>query len=144
MEQQKQFEYDGVVYKMTPCNAGAAWAAIKNALKLLQSVQGININATNPDERSRVGVAVLGAVLANLGDPSVKALEEIIYKHTVAQTEDGKPYRLSDAFDKHFNQYRSHLLPVLKEGLIYQFSDFFTGGAQLLNITALQATNESE
>lgn len=144
MESQKQFEIDGVGYTMTPCNAGAAWAAIKNALKLLQSVQGININPANPNERSRVGVAVLGVVLSNLGDPSVKALEDIIYKHTVAQTTDDKPYRLSDAFDKHFNQYRGHLLPVLKEGLIYQFADFFTGGAQLLNITALQATGKQE
>ena len=127
---------------MTPCNAGAAWAAIKNALKLLQSVQGINVNATTPEGHSGVGIAVIGAVLSNLGDPSVKALEDIIYKHTVAQAGESKPYRLSDVFDKHFNQYRSHLLPVLKEGLIYQFADFFTGGAQLLNITARQTTNK--
>ena len=142
MEQQKQFELDGVVYMMTPCNAGTAWAAIKNALKLLQAVQGINVNATPQDEHSGIGIAVIGAVLSNLGDPSVKALEDIIYKHTVAQTGEDKPYRLSDAFDKHFNQYRSHLLPMLKEGLIYQFADFFTGGAQLLNITARQTTNK--
>lgn len=132
MEQVHQFDIDGVSYKMTPANAMAAWSAVKNALKLLN---GVNLSGA---DNKAMGASVLTGILANLGDPSVKALEDIIYKHTVAIVESGEPYRLSDKFDAHFNQYRSHLLEVLQKGLIYQFADFFKGGGGLLkNITAL-------
>ena len=38
MEQVKQFTIEDVTYTMTPANAMAAWTALKNAMKLLQSV----------------------------------------------------------------------------------------------------------
>lgn len=131
MEQVKQFTLEDITYKMTPANAMAAWTALKNAMKLLQAV---DLSAVSAGEKAgkQLGANVLTTVLANLGDPSVKALEDIVLKHTTCE-QDGKSYRLSERFDSHFNQHRGHLLPVLKEGLMYQFADFFIGGGGLLN-----------
>lgn len=131
MEQRKQFTLEDVTYTMTPANAMAAWTALKNAMKLLQSVDLSNLGAGKKEAKD-MGFSVLTTVLGNLGDPSVKALEEIVLKHTSCE-QDGKPYRLSERFDSHFNQHRGHLISVLKEGLIYQFADFFIGGGGLLN-----------
>ena len=117
----KQINIENVTYTMTPANAMTAWTALKNAMKLLQSV-----------DLSSLGASVLTTVLANLGDPSIKALEDIVLKHTSCE-QDGKLYRLSERFDSHFNQHRGHLIPVLKEGLMYQFADFFIGGGGLLS-----------
>lgn len=126
MEQSKQFTIEDVTYTMTPANAMAAWTALKNAMKLLQSV-----DLSSLGDSKKLGVGVLTTVLSNLGDPSVKELEEIILKHTSCKL-DGTMYRLSERFDSHFNQYRGHLITVLKEGLVYQFADFFIGGGGLL------------
>nr|DAD91861.1 MAG TPA: tail assembly chaperone protein [Myoviridae sp. ctKZW4] len=127
MEQSKQFTLEDITYNMTPANAAVAWAALKNALKLVQHVDLSNLgNAGN------IGANMLTAILANLGDPSIKALEDIVLKHTSCE-QDGKQYRLFERFDAHFNQHRGHLLPVLKEGLVYQFADFFIGGGGLLS-----------
>ena len=127
MEQVKQITIEDVTYTMTPANAMAAWTALKNAMKLLQSV-----DLSSLGDGKKLGANVLTTVLANLGDPSVKALEEIVLKHTACEM-DGKQYRLSERFDAHFNQYRGHLITVLKEGLMYQFADFFIGGGGLLS-----------
>ncbi|OOF40940.1 hypothetical protein BKK47_02610 [Rodentibacter mrazii] len=130
MDQSKQITIENVTYTMTPANAMAAWTALKNAMKLLQSV-----DLSSLGDGKKLGANVLTTVLANLGDPSVKALEDIVLKHTSCE-QDGKQYRLSERFDSHFNQYRGHLIPVLKEGLMYQFADFFIGGGGLLNSMA--------
>lgn len=128
MESQKQFEHNGVVYLMTPANAMTSWAALKNALRLLQGVNFANLGNTKVEE---LGASLISVVLSNLGDPSVKVLEDIVLKHTVCQSVEGN-YRLSDNPDRHFNQYRANLVPVLVEGLKYQFGDFFSGGGALL------------
>lgn len=127
MEQQKAFELDGVEYVMTPANAMSSWVALKNALKL---AEGFQLDFSSGDKQ-KIGLNVLQNLLANLGDPSVQALEEIVLKHTVCKSE-GKSYRLSDNPDRHFNQYRGHLIPILIEGVKYQFADFFSGGGGLL------------
>lgn len=131
MEQRKQFTLEDITYTMTPANAMAAWTALKNAMKLLQSVD-LFVASAGENAGKKIGANVLTTVLANLGDPSVKALEDIVLKHTSCE-QDGKQYRLSERFDSHFNQHRGHLIPVLKEGLMYQFADFFIGGGGLLN-----------
>lgn len=127
MEQVKQFTIEDVTYTMTPANAMSAWTALKNAMKLLQSV---DLSALG--DSKKLGVGVLTTVLANLGDSSVKELENIVLSHTACE-QDGQKYRLSERFDSHFNKYRGHLITVLKEGLTYQFADFFIGGGGLLN-----------
>ena len=129
MEQSKQFTLEDITYNMTPANATASWAALKNALKLVQHVDLSNIGK---EKGNNVGANMLTAILANLGDPSIKALEDIVLKHTSCE-QDGKQYRLSERFDAHFNQHRGHLLPVLKEGLVYQLADFFIVGGGLLS-----------
>lgn len=127
MEQVKQFTIEDVTYTMTPANAMSAWTALKNAMKLLQSV---DLSALG--DSKKLGVGVLTTVLANLGDSSVKELENIVLSHTACE-QDGQKYRLSERFDSHFNKHRDHLIAVLKEGLTYQFADFFIGGGGLLN-----------
>ena len=62
MEQSKQFTLEDITYNMTPANAAVAWAALKNALKLVQHVDLSNLgNAGN------IGANMLTAILANLG-----------------------------------------------------------------------------
>lgn len=130
MEQSKQFTLENITYTMTPANAAASWSALKEALKLVQHVDLSSLGK----EKGNIGASMLMAILANLGDPSIKALEDIVLKHTSCE-KDGQLYRLSERFDAHFNQHRGHLLSVLKEGLVYQFADFFIGGGGLLNAT---------
>ena len=127
MEQVKQFTIEDVTYTMTPANAMSAWTALKNAMKLLQSV---DLSALG--DSKKLGVGVLTTVLANLGDSSIKELENIVLSHTACE-QDGQKYRLSERFDSHFNKHRGHLITVLKEWLTYQFADFFIGGGGLLN-----------
>ena len=122
MEQVKQFTIEDVTYTMTPANAMSAWTALKNAMKLLQSV---DLSALGDSKKLGVGVLTLG-------DSSVKELENIVLSHTACE-QDGQKYRLSERFDSHFNKHRGHLITVLKEGLTYQFADFFIGGGGLLN-----------
>ncbi|NBI12493.1 hypothetical protein GVX81_02415 [[Haemophilus] felis] len=129
MEMQHEFELDNVQYVMTPANAMSAWSAVKNALKL---VQGVDLSSVKVESQEKIGYAVLTHLLGSLGDPAVKALEDIVLKHTSCNVE-GVKYRLSDNPDKHFNQYRHHLIKVLMEGVIYQFADFFSGGKALLS-----------
>lgn len=139
MQEQHQFEYGGVTYLMTPANAMSSWQALKNALRLLQ---GVDLSQINSGKLEVIGASFISTALANLGDPSVKALEEIVLKHTVYQGEQGNQ-RLSDNPDRHFNRYRSHLIPVLMEGLKYQFGGFFSGGGELLKgiITTIPTIN---
>lgn len=127
MEQQFQFDLDGVSYTMTPANAMSSWTALKNAMKL---AQGLSLDGVFGKNKQQAGAEILQGLLANLGTPEVKVLEDIVLKHTVCSL-DGKNYRLSDNPDKHFNQYRSHLIPILVKGVKYQFGDFFNVGGML-------------
>lgn len=73
----KQINIENVTYTMTPANAMTAWTALKNAMKLLQSV-----DLSSLGNNKKLGASVLTTVLANLGDPSIKELEDIVLKHT--------------------------------------------------------------
>ena len=108
MEQNKQFTLEDITYNMTPANAAVAWAALKNALKLVQHVDLSNLGSN----AGNIGANMLTAILANLGDPSIKALEDIVLKHTSCE-QDGKQYRLSDLFFADFNHDRGLFLRVL-------------------------------
>lgn len=134
MEQQNELKIDDVTYIMTPANAMRSWSAIKNALKLVNT---FDLGAMNfEQDRKKLGLSVLTHLLSCLGDPKIKDLEEIVLSHTSARCND-KVMRLSDNPDRHFNQYRHHLITVLIEGAIYQFGDFFKGGGELLKNTQL-------
>lgn len=126
MEQQIEFELDGVRYAMTPANAFKAWNVLKKALKI---AQGVSVNGSK--EGKALGSELLAQILANLGEPAVKEVEDLVLSHATAQV-DGKTYRLSDRLEPHFNQYRHHLIGVLVRGVKYQFADFFKGGQTLL------------
>lgn len=144
-----KLDLDNVTYTMTPANAMASWAALKAALGLLNSIdlksldtkdEPLPVDATDEEKKAaaeaaqkRFGLAIISTLAANLGHPAIKQMEEIVLKHTSAQVDGGKPYRLSNDLDAHFNKYRSHLINVLLAGLKYQFGDFFTGGGGLLN-----------
>lgn len=140
MQQELVFSLDEVEYRMTPANAMGAWNALKNALKLASHIQ-------LSGESNKLGEAMLTGLLAHLGDPSIKAIEDIVLQHTVVNL-NGTQYRLSNQLDKHFNQYRGHLLTVLVKGVRYQFADFFTAGGTLLSdmlpsINPLQNSHEA-
>ncbi|MCK3654219.1 hypothetical protein A4G19_12430 [Pasteurellaceae bacterium Macca] len=138
MDAQKKIEIDNVDYVMTPANAMSSWVALKNAFKL---VQGVDLSANSGNDKQAVGMALLTRLLGSLGSEEVRALETIVLKHTSARLLDGTTYRLSEKFDEHFNQHRSHLLRILTEGVIYQFADFFKGGSALLSaMPQLKAT----
>ena len=121
----KEFTIDGIRYVLKPANAISAWNALKKAGVLLN---GLSMGS---DQEGAKSVA-MGAILSNLGDPVVKDIENLIYSHTCADI-DGKVYLLSDNMKEHFNQYRSHIIPVLIEGAMYQFEDFFKGGMSSLS-----------
>ncbi len=115
-----QFELDGITYRMTPANAMAGWAALKQAGKLLEGIK------VSPNQDGNLEI---GTLLAHLGSPQVAEIERLIYEHTTVQTNQDKPFRLSHQLETHFNQHRSHLIRVLLEGCKVQFADFFKGGA---------------
>ena len=126
MELQHTIDVDNGTYTMTPANASASWVALKNALKLAKN---INLQGITGKDTQEVGVEMLKEILANLGSAELKALEDLVWRHTVFNPIDGQPYRLSDKFNEHFNTQRGDLVPVLVQGVKYQFADFFTGGA---------------
>ncbi|WP_071058733.1 phage tail assembly chaperone [Pelistega sp. MC2] len=145
MTETHAIELDNVTYTMTPANAMASWSALKIALGLLSTVDFSSTNVASEDDESlndedkakanqqRLGLTIITSLASNLGHPAVKQMEDIVLRHTSAQIDGGKPYRLSNDLDSHFNKYRSHLITVLITGLKYQFGDFFSGGGGLLS-----------
>ncbi|HEY4292054.1 phage tail assembly chaperone [Luteibacter sp.] len=129
MEKELKFSIDGVQYVMTPVNASDSWKALKRASALFKGVDIEKVKgAAGNGEKTSVAI---GTLLSNLGDPAVEEIEDLVFASTVAKV-GGKVYRISDDFDAHFNQYRSHLLRVLMEGVKYQYSDFFAGVVAML------------
>ncbi|AWX14149.1 hypothetical protein CEP49_06095 [Mergibacter septicus] len=130
MQSEHIFNTENVSYKMTPVNAARAWSALKSAMKILENADLAKVDA------EKLGMTAINAILSNLGSESITELEKIVLSHTVVTSVE-KPYRLADNFDQHFNKYRADLIPVLIEGVKYQFGDFFSGGLGLLKNTAL-------
>ena len=114
-----EFNIDNVKYLMNPINAVPAWNALKKAATLLQGV-----------DLTKGESGAVGALLASLGDPIVADIEKMILDHTVITDEDGIPHKLIMAkVNDHFNKHRTHMVQVLMEGVKYQFTPFFAGGA---------------
>ncbi|QEG07772.1 hypothetical protein [Salmonella phage SE4] len=127
MTEPKSFDIDGVTYNMNLANALPAWAVLKKAGKLFKGIGGADIvGKDNKVDGKKAMLVILDAVLDNAGSDEVTAIEDLIFKNTVVVV-NGTPRKLGDIKDQHFNQYRSHILPILKEGLLFQFADFFKG-----------------
>lgn len=120
MEKEYRLELGEATYVMRPCNATAAWNALKAAGGLFR---GMAIE-TGEDGNTSMDI---GSLLSNLGDPAMTRIEQIVYEHTTVSI-DGKNYRLSDKVDTHFNEHRSDMIPVLIDGIKYQFQGFFSSG----------------
>ncbi len=125
MNAEHRINLDGISYVMRPANAMPAWNALKKAARLLQ---GVKIERGEGSES-----LAIGAILANLGDPVVAEIEALVLQHVNAQPEEGAAFRLADRADAHFNQHRGHLLPLLIEGVKYQFGDFFVAAMPALS-----------
>lgn len=125
MDSTKTITLDNVTYTMTPANAMASWNAIKNALALIKEIDLAG-------DVNDLGQNVIVLIASNLGNPAIKTMEDIVLSHTTASVSGAQAYRLSNDLDRHFNQFRSHLITILIEGVKYQFGDFFAGGSSLL------------
>ncbi|QIN98351.1 hypothetical protein vBSenM1_68 [Salmonella phage vB_SenM-1] len=127
MTEPKSFDIDDVTYNMTLANALQAWSVLKKAGKLFKGIGNADIVGKDGKvDGKKAMLVLLDAVLENAGSDEMTAIEELIFRNTVVVV-DGKPRKLSDCKDQHFNAYRSHIFGVLKEGLVYQFADFFKG-----------------
>lgn len=127
MNEPKSFELDDVTYKMTLANALAAWSVLKKAGKLFKGIGGADI--VGKDGRidgKKAMLVILDALLENASSEEMAAVEELIFRNTVVVVND-KPRKLIDCKDQHFNEHRGHIFGVLKEGLVFQFADFFKG-----------------
>lgn len=126
MDNEKRITLDGVTYVMTPANAATAWAALKRAGRLLNGVE------LSKDDHKAGTSRAIGAILSNLGDPAVTDIENLVFGHINVAPAEGKPFRLQDKLNEHFNAHRSHMMPLLMQGASYQFGDFFAGGMAAL------------
>jgi len=72
----------------------------------------------------------IGAILANLGSPDMRSIEEFIIKYLSVADESGEQDLLRDTakFNAHFNAHRSHYFPVMFEGVKFHFGDFLPAG----------------
>lgn len=120
MEQQKEFEIDGVKYVMTPANAYSAW---ENLQFLLGAIGRSKMD--HPGDGSISGV--IGLAFSVMDKPELASVQRLVFQNTVLKPESGQPQRISDIGEAHFNSYRAHLPQLLIEGAQYQFGDFFTG-----------------
>lgn len=114
-------------YRFEKANASKCWGAIKSALEI---VGDINFSINGKDDSQAMGLNIFKGVLANLGNPALKELENLILSHTTFV--EGKGYRLSDNFNEHFNEYPQDLFKVLIEGAKFQLLPFFPNGEKLL------------
>lgn len=122
---EKTLTVNGRNYRFKKANASRCWVALKDALVLVGKIE---LTA----DKENLGVELLKGVLANLGDPAMKKLEELTLSHTNFTDE---LYWLNERFDEHFNKYPQDLLTVLVEGAKFQFAPFFANGAGLLTNT---------
>ncbi|BEM41652.1 hypothetical protein SME13J_02710 [Serratia marcescens] len=84
----------------------------------------------------------IGAILANLGSPEMRSIEEFVVNSLSVTDETGAQVLLRDTakFNAHFNAHRSHYFPVMFEGVKFHFADFLPAGvgfAQNMSLTDL-------
>ncbi|MDH2927224.1 hypothetical protein FW755_11090 [Lonepinella koalarum] len=128
----KTLTLDDKTYVFHPANALNSWQTLKNALALLGKTD-LNIGKDEELSGQKLGAKMMAAVVSQLGDPALKTVEDLVLGHIATQDENGKQYFIKDQFNKHFGQYPHHLLMLLKEGLVYQFSPFLKTGGGLLS-----------
>jgi hypothetical protein len=116
-----------IEYRMTLANALQSWAALKKAGKLLKGIGSADIvGADSKIDKSKAILALVEALLENAGSQEFSEIERMIFNNTIV-VENGEAKKLPTIQDRHFNVNRSHILPVLQKGLMYQFGGFFSG-----------------
>lgn len=120
-----RFTLDDVTYALTLAAAEPAWDMLMTVGPMLQDLS-LTVGADN-----KIHEWPVGRILQGLGSPEFRELRVFLLKHTAAQRAGAQPFRLEDegARAAHFNKYRSHFVPLLARGFMFQFSDFFAGGA---------------
>lgn len=118
-----------VEYRMNLGNGLKSWAALKKAGKLFKGIGTADIMEDDKKtvNQGKLILVIIDVVLDNAGSPEFADLETIVFNNTVVNIEGSRPYKLSDNKDVHFNKYRSHIFPILKEGIVFQFADFIKG-----------------
>lgn len=116
-----------IEYRMSLANALVSWAALKKAGKLLKGIGSADIvDADKKVDKPKAMLALVEAFLENAGSAEFSAIEELIFNNTIVVT-NGEGKKLPTIKDAHFNVNRSHILPVLQKGLVFQFAGFFSG-----------------
>lgn len=135
------FKVDDVEYRMNLGNGLKSWAALKKAGKLFKGIGAADIMEDDKKtiNKGKVLMTIIDVVLDNAGSDEFNALEAIVFANTIVNIDD-KPFKLNDRKETHFNEYRSHILPVLKQGIVFQFADFFKGNG-LLTAAGLATPN---
>lgn len=120
MEQQKEITLDDVKYVLTPANAYTAW---ENLQLLLGAIGRSKMDHPGDGSIS----SVIGLAFSVMDRPELATVQSMIFENVVVVPVNGKPSRLKDVGEAHFNEHRAHLPLLLVEGAQYQFGDFFTG-----------------
>lgn len=116
-----------IEYRMTLANALAAWASLKKAGKLLKGIGSADVvGDDNKVNKSKALMALVEAFLENAGSQEFADIEKLIFNNTIVVM-NGEGKKLPTIQDHHFNANRSHILPVLQKGLVFQFAGFFSG-----------------
>lgn len=116
-----------IEYRMTLANALASWAALKKAGKLLKGIGSADVvDADKKIDKSKAILALVEALLENAGSSEFSEIEKMIFNNTIV-VENGEAKKLPTIQDRHFNVNRSHIIPVLQKGLVFQFGGFFSG-----------------
>lgn len=116
-----------VEYRMTLANALQSWGALKKAGKLLKGIGSADIvGAENKIDKSKAMLALVEALLENASSPEFTEIEKLVFANTIV-IENGDAKKLPTIQDRHFNVNRSHIIPVLQKGLLFQFGGFFSG-----------------
>lgn len=118
-----------VEYRMNLGNGLKSWAALKKAGKLFKGIGTADIMEDDKKtvNQGKLLMVLLDVVLDNAGSPEFADLETIVFNNTVVNIEGSKPYKLAENKEVHFNKFRSHIFPILKNGIVYQFADFIKG-----------------
>ena len=116
-----------IEYRMSLANALQSWAALKKAGKLLKGIGSADIVGEDKKiDKSKAIISLVEAFLENASSPEFSEIEKLIFNNTVVVS-NGEGKKLPTIQDAHFNTNRSHILPVLQKGLVFQFAGFFSG-----------------
>uniref|UniRef100_A0AAU8GJA7 Uncharacterized protein n=2 Tax=unclassified Rosemountvirus TaxID=2738372 RepID=A0AAU8GJA7_9CAUD len=116
-----------IEYRMTLANALQSWGALKKAGKLLKGIGSADIvDVDKKVDKTKAMLALVEALLENAGSAEFSDIERLVFANTIVVV-NGEAKKLPTIQDHHFNANRSHILPVLQKGLVFQFAGFFSG-----------------